>query len=76
MNTDDILYDSIPMSKEEKDFIWKMIERSVGIQFNLGTIEGIQASNAIWEEFMKQIDEVGPIEILNKSDVRAIVEET
>jgi hypothetical protein len=71
---DDLLFEPIPMSKKEKDFIWKMVERTLG-NFDIATIEGLEAGNAVWEEFMKQIDEVGPIEILNKSDVRAIVEE-
>lgn len=69
MNIDDLLFAPIGMADEDKEFLWEIMVTALGSTFDPNTMSDLR--NRLFDE----LNEVGRVDIQNKSDIRALLVE-
>lgn len=70
MKADELIYSPVGMAEEDKQFLWEMIATALGADF----LEE-KDMNDLRQQLFAELGEAGRIEIHNKSDIRASLQE-
>jgi len=72
MEVDDILFAPLGMQQYNKEFIWELFLAIIPPEVNVSQFSN-QEIKEIREELWERLDEVGPIEIKNATQLRELL---